>query len=314
MALIEQMLSASYPVVLADKKKGTNQWAESSALRAFEKLGMIKRLDFGATIEVPLDYRANPDAAVMASDQDAFTLLSTDILGAASYDVAQLSVPVTWSKAEEAKNPMQSQKVALVAQKLDNAINSHDDLIEQCIFTTSTAGGSVELLGLDSLVPTSGQGTVGGVSAVTETWWRNPTDTYTDASDIEAAMEGVFNQVLKGTGSTLGPKLLLSGRTPYGLYGAGLQTLQRFTDTKEADGGFTALAFKTAQYVFSQYGGNKVYFLNPQSLNLLVSRQYFRDKGDTQQVPGQNAFYFLIYSALQMVTNNKSRLGVIDAA
>lgn len=226
------------------------------------------------------------------------------------YDIAQLNVPVTWTKGDDAKNPSENQKIALVKSLLENAINSHDDLIEQTFFTTSAVGG-VELNGLDTLVPTSGQGTVGGIDASVETFWRNQADTYTGGSDIEAGMTDVFNACAKGSGSTLQPKVLISGSTPHALYEGQLQALVRFGDTASGDTGFKVLKFKTADYVFSQFGGSNIYFLNPKNLKLVVSKQYFRDKGSTYDVPGQNAFYFLIYSALQMVTNNKSRLGVL---
>jgi hypothetical protein len=294
-------------------RKAANQWNESAAMRELERQGAVQRVSLGENIEAPLDYRANPDTAVLASDQDTASLLKTEVITSAVFDIAQINVPVTWTKGDDAKNPSENQKIALVKALLENGINSHDDLIEQLIFTTSAAGG-VEVNGLDTLVPTSGQGTVGGISAVTETFWRNPADTYTDASDIEAAMTTMYNSTLKGSGSTLGTKFLLSGATPHALYESGLQTLQRFNDTSEADGGFKVLAFKTARYVFSQYGGSNIYFLNPKSYNLVVSKQYFRDKGNTNEVQGQNAFYFLIYSALQAITNNKSRLGVLSAA
>jgi hypothetical protein len=197
---------------------------------------------------------------------------------------------------------------------LENAINSHDDLIEQSIFTTSAVGG-IEVNGLDTLVPTSGQGTVGGISAVTETWWRNQADTYTDGSDIEAAMTSVYNSAAKGSGATLVPKVLISGSTPHSLFEAQLQAQQRWSgDSGTANAGFKALQFKGADYIFSQYGGNSIYFLNPKNYQMVVSKQYFRDKGSTYDVPGQNAFYFLIYSALQFVVNNKSRLAVLSLA
>ncbi len=212
---------------------------------------------------------------------------------------------------DEAKNPSENQKVSLVKSLLENGINSHDDLIERAIFTTTSVGGD-EFLGLDSLVPTSGQGTPGGISAVTETWWRNFADTYTDASDIEATMTEAYNTAMKGTGSPLAPKFLLSGADAQALYESTLQTFQRFNDTSEADGGFKVLAFKTARYAFSQYGDDKIYFLNPKSYKLIVSKQYFRDKGNTIEIPDQNAFVFKIYSALQAVVNNKSRLAVIS--
>lgn len=278
-----------------------------------EKQGVIKRIDMGATIEIPLDYRVNPDTAVLASDQDAASLVKTEIATSASFNVAQISVPVTWTKGDDAKNPSPNQKIALVKQLLENGINSHDDLIEQCIFTTSTAGGD-ELNGLADLVSTAGTGTVGGINSTTETWWRNYADTYTDASDIEATFTTAFNRVSKGSGSTNQPKFMISGSAPHVQYESGLQSLQRFGDSSEADAGFKVLKFKNADYIFSQYGGTKVYFLNPKNYQIVVSKQYFRDKGNTEAVPGQNAFYFLVYSAMQAVVSNRSRLAVVDAA
>lgn len=311
---IEQIAAVSYPAVLAEMRKPANQWAENAALRVLEKMGFVKRINFGENIEVPLDYRANPDIAVLVADQDEHALVKTEVISSAVYEIAQISEPVTWTKGDDAKNPSENQKIDFVKGLLENGINSHDDLVEQLIFTTSTAGG-VEVNGLDTLVPTSGQGTVGGIDASVETFWRNHADTYlADGSDIEAVFTEAHNECMKGSGSSLGPKLLLSGSDPHVLYESQLQTLQRYSSTDVGDGGFKSLKFKGSDYIFSQYGGAKVYFLNPKSFQLVVSKEYFRDKGATTPVPGQNAFYFLIYSALQMVTNNKSRLAVVNSA
>lgn len=311
---IEQIAAVSYPAVLAEMRKPANQWAENAALRILEKNGFIQHTSLGTNIEIPVDYRSNPDTAILASDQDTAALLKTEVVTSAVFDIAQLNVPVTWTKGDDAKNPSETQKIALVKALLENAINSHDDLIEQSIFTTSAAGG-IELNGLDTLVPTSGQGTVGGIDASVETWWRNPADTYVDGSDIEAAMTSVYNTASKGSGATLQPKILISGSTPYSLFEAQLQAQQRFgADGGTANAGFKALQFKTADYVYSQFGGGNIYFLNPKNFNMVASKQYFRDKGTTYDVPGQNAFYFLVYSALQFVVNNKSRLAVLSLA
>lgn len=308
---IDQITAVSYPAVLAEMRKAANQWMENAALREMERQGVIQRISLGPTIEAPLDYRANPDTAVLASDQDEASLVKTDIVASASFSVAQISVPVVWTKGDEAKNPTENQKISLVKQLLENGINSHDDLIEQLIFTTSTAGGD-EFNGLDNLVSTAGTGTVGGIDSSVETWWKNYNDTYIDASDIEATFTTAFNKAAKGSGSQLAPTLLVSGVTPHVLYESGLQTLQRFTDSDEANAGFKVLAFKSARYVFSQYGGTKVYFLNPKNYNIVMSKQYFRDKGNTIEIPAQNAFVFKIYSAGQALVNNRSRLAVVD--
>lgn len=153
------------------------------------------------------------------------------------------------------------------------------------------------------------------IDAAVETWWRNPADTYlADGSDIEAVFTELFNDAAKGSGSQLMPKVLISGSEPHALYESQLQALQRFQNTSVADGAFTTLAFKTANYVYSQYGGTNVYFVNPKNFQLVVSKQYFRDKGKTEQIQGQNSFYFLIYSALQFISSNKSRLAVASQA
>jgi hypothetical protein len=95
---IEQIVAVSYPAVLAEMRKAANQWVESAALRELERQGCVQRVSLGESIEVPLDYRPNPDTAVLASDQDTASLLKTEVVTSASYPIAQISVPVVWTK------------------------------------------------------------------------------------------------------------------------------------------------------------------------------------------------------------------------
>lgn len=308
---ISQIAAVSYPAILSESRKPTNNWAANPALRALEKAGFIERMAFGTAIEVPIDYRANPDTAVMVGDQDTAALIKTEVLTAASYDIAQLNVPVTWTKGEEVQNSTENQKIALVRAKVENGLMSHDDLLEQRIFTSSAVGG-VEINGLNDLISTAGTGTVGGINSTVETWWRNMADTFIDGSDIEAAMTEMFDNCAKGSGEPNQPTILISGTASHALYESQLQTLQQFVNTDEADAGFKVLAFKGAKYIFSHRGTDLIYFLNPKNYKLCVSSDYFRDKGDTTPVNGQNAFYFLIYSALQFVITNRWRVGVLD--
>lgn len=292
-------------------RTAANQWNESALMREFERQGMIVRKSLGPTIECPLDYRRNQSGGFMASDTASQTLTKTDVLTAASYAPAEISVPVVWSKGDDAQNPAENQKVALVKSLLQNGINSHDDLIEEALF-----GGATQTFnGAATVIPVGGAGTVGGIDASTETWWANYSATYADdGSDIEAALTTAHNTVAKGSGSNLTPTVLFMGADPHALYEGSLQTKARYIDVKEGDAGFKILAFKTARCVFSQYGGSKIYGANKQSLNLVVSKEYFRDKGKEQEINDENAFRVFIYSALQLVTNNKSRLFVLDAA
>ena len=211
---VSQIAAVSYPAVLADMRKPHNQWSDNAALAELERQGFIQKLALGENIEIPVDYRSNPDTAILAADQDEATLIKTEVLTSAVFDIAQMNVPVTWTKGDEVRNPSQNEKISLVKSLLENAIQSHDDLIESRIFTSSTVGG-IELNGLNDLVGNAGTESVGGIDANVESMWRNQTDTFSDGSDIEAAMTEMFNSCAKGSGSQLQPKVLISGSATY---------------------------------------------------------------------------------------------------
>lgn len=308
---ISQMLSASYPAVLAEKRKPTNQWAENAALTEFERMGMLVRRSFGPTLEIPLDYQANAGTDFLATDLTPTASSKTEVLTAASYTPAQLSVPIVWSKMDEATNPTENQKIALVKSLMENALNSHDDAIEEALFTTSTDG----FLGMATFMPSTGQPNVGGIDGATETFWRSYAGTYqSDGSDIEAAMTEAYNTAAKGSGSALAPKGLVSGSDAHALFEGTQQANQRWGSGEELRAGFKVLYFKDARYIFSQYGSTKIYFYNPKSFQVLVSKEKFRDKGETQELENAQGYKVQIYSALQTVSNNISRLAMIDEA
>src|ERR1019366_5674301 len=126
----------------------------------------------------------------------------------------------------------------------------------------------------------------------------------------EAAFTTTWNQCAKGSGSKMLPTLMVSDAPTQALFEGTQQANQRWVDTDELKAGFKILAFKTARYVFSQYGSTRVYFPNPKNLTLEVSKSYFRNLGETESIPNVNGFVKKIYSAMQLVTNNRSRLGV----
>lgn len=304
---ISQIVAVSYPAVLAEMRKAANQWSESALMRELEKQGGIERKSLGATIEAPLDYQRNPGTAILATDLTQTSLTKTEVVTSASYDIAEVSVPIVWSKKDEVMNPSENQKIALVKSLLENGINSHDDIIEQSMFLTSTNG----FLGLLTVVDkTNGQGSVGGIDSGVNSFWRNQLSTYVDDTDIESAFTSVWNASAKGSGSKLMPTLMVSDGPTQALFEGTQQANQRYVDSDELKAGFKILAFKTSRYVFSQWATTSIYFLNPKNFNLVVSKEYFRDRGDTQEIPNANGFVTKIYSALQMVTNNRSRLGV----
>lgn len=311
---VSQIIGSTYNVVLGDKR-ATNQWSESAFLRALEKKGFVKRVAGGSQIEDPLDWRANSGTAFLATDTTATSVSKTDVITGTVYDFAEIVVPITWTFRQEAENSSVNQKVDLAKALIQNAIDSHDDLIEQDLFSTVNS----LFLGLQNIVPTTGQPNIGGINGATDAMWRNQTGTYTsDGSDMEAQMLSVYNKAAKGSGAALAPGLLVSGPTANALFESQLVSFQRFTDGDEASGGFTAIKFHNAPFVFSQYGEtlttNPVYFLNNQSFNLVVVKSAFRTLKEMVQIPAATAYNRKVYSLLQAKTNNVSRLGVITVA
>ena len=307
---ISQITAASYPAVLAKARKPENQFSDTSTLREFERQKFIQRKSLGPTIEAPLAYKRNPQGAFLTTSLQTTSLTRTDVITAASYTVAELSVPVTWSKRDEVENPSENQKIALSKSLLTNGFDSHDDLIEEAFYAATATNGFSSFL---VIIPANGQGTVGGINSATETWWRSVDGTYlADGSDMEAAMTTRWNEASKGSGSGLMPTLVVSDDPTQALFESGQQAQQRYVDTQDLKVGFKTIAFKSARYIFSEKASTKIFMMNPKSLTMVVSQEYFRDKGETQEIDDANGFSFKIYSALQLVTNNKSRLVHLD--
>ena len=124
----------------------------------------------------------------------------------------------------------------------------------------------------------------------------------------------MYGILSKGSGSKLSPRIIVSGSATQSLFTSSQQAQQRYS-TQELKAGFVGIPmFQQANYVFSQYGGTIMYFLNPKSFRLEVSKEYFRDKGETREIDTANGFVTKIYSGLQSVTDNRSRLGAIASA
>lgn len=301
---IGQTLAVSYNAVL-NNKRAENQWSESAFLRALESMGGIDRRDLGAQIEATLDYQANPAGIITSTDLTPLSLAKTEVLTAAVFDISEVIEPITWSNKDEVQNPTRNQKVALVKSLAENAIESHDDKWERALLTTTTNG----LLGLGTHVTAAGTGSDGGIDAGTNPFWRNQQSTYVDDTDIEAAFTLVYNACAKGSGSTLVPTIMVSDGTTQALFEGTQQALQRW-ESQDLKAGFKALMFKTAKYVFSQYGTTSVYFLNTKNFTVVVSKGNFRLRQETIPLENAAGWTSRVYSAGQTVTNNRSRLGV----
>lgn len=197
-------------------------------------------------------------------------------------------------------------KVQLVTSLIDNALASHDDLLEQNIFV-----GTQNFIGLDTMVTEDGTGTIGGIVAGTDVMWKNKFGTYTNSTDIEANMTSVWNKCAKGTGSSMTPKVLVSDAATQAIFEGTQQSNQRYVNSTELNAGFLSLAFKSAKYVFSPYGTDSVYFLNPKNYQIRVSKSMYRFREKEVVSFDSETYKSSVFSVLQAITDNRSRLGCL---
>ena len=306
MPSVSQIISASYTALANAKKTPANQWAESAFLAELERQGGIDRRSLSSIIGLTLDYQRNPATQIQATDLAPLSLSKTEVLTEAQYTPAEVVAPFTWSQKDEAQNPTVNQKVNLADALMTNAIDSHDDILEQDLFQANTNG----FLGLPTHITTAGTGVDGGIDSTADIFWRNQQATYTDDTDIEAASTTLWNACAKGSGAKSVPTLAVSDGPTQALFEGTQQGLQRY-EGQDAKAGFKTLMIKTARWVFSPYGTTTVYFINCKNFRLVVSKEYFRDMSDTIPLANATGWTRRVYSACQSVTDNRSRLGAL---
>src|SRR5688572_16730889 len=111
-----QLVSTTFDRVVTERNKAYDQWSNSAFLKHLEKLGGVKRDGGGATLQLPLDYRANPATDFLLTDTTTTGTSKTEVITAASYTWALLVVPANWSIFDEVLNSASdTQKIDMAA-------------------------------------------------------------------------------------------------------------------------------------------------------------------------------------------------------
>lgn len=310
MAVLSQQVSAAYNEVIKDRNKPFNQWGENAFLKALEEKGFIERRAGGNQIEFTLDIQVNAGADILAADTTAVSTTQTDVLGGAVYDWRPIVSPINWTIHDEAKLEGDvNAKVPFLRSLAENAIMSHDQVLEQALFSTSTDS----FLGLQNLVPTTGQPNAGGIDGASAAYWRNYADTYqADGSDILIAFGLAFDTAAKGTGGSQ-PTMVVSGIDTKNVFESQLTPNQRY-EGKTGVAGFEMLKVRSADYIYSMHGGTKAYFLNPRGFKLVVNKNYFRKLEPAERMVTAAMRQKLIFSSAQACISAPSRLAVVSQA
>lgn len=308
-----QLVASTFDAVSNEKSKAADQWSDTSCLNHLEKIGGVKRVPGGATLQMTLDYRQNSAADFLATDTTATGTSKTDVLTATGPSWATLVVPTNWTFTDEALNSDSNQKVNLITSLVDNAMTSHDYAIESAMFAAT--GGTDGFATFTDLFAEDGGGTVQGIVATTETWWKNQFKDW--GSDTGATLLADYNTLYfacaKGS-SGRQPNVIVANSTLYGAYVAALTPQQRFMDAASATSGFGTVKHINASYIYSSVitsSQDSAWMFNTADTALFVVSGAFRKRREAVEYPSAAMVNQKIFSVLQLATRNRSRGGVL---
>jgi len=307
-----QLVASTYDAVVKEKNKASDQWSDTSCLNFLETIGGVKRVTPGATLQMPLDYRQNSAGDFLLTDATATGTSKTDILTATGPSWATLVVPTNWTFTDEALNNGDA-KIDLLDTLANNAITTHDYMIESGMFATT--GGTDGFATFVDLFSEDGTGTVQGIVAGTETWWKNQfKDWNTDTgATLLADYNTLYFSCAKGS-SGMQPNVVVANSTQYGNFLAALTPQQRFTDPKSATSGFGNVKLINASYIFSSVitsAQDSAWMWNTNDTALFVANTAWRKRRQPVEFANAAMVNMKIYSVLQLATRNRSRGGVL---
>lgn len=194
----------------------------------------------------------------------------TDGITSAFFDWRQASASISISGLEEFKNKGTERVFDLLKERTTQAVLGLEDLfgrgmlqghasVDSTSITTartSPLNGSVFIDPLPLLVQYGGAGTVGGISATTETWWacQSTDDTSTSYATFLKALRKMHNDCSKGGGGGKGsPDFHVTDQATYELYESALSGYHQNPSYKVADIPFENVTFKGKPVVWDEF-------------------------------------------------------------
>ena len=254
------------------------------------------------------------------SGYEAINYQTKELFSAAEYNMKLCAVPVGISGEEQLMNSGRERMINLFEKRIANAEKTMKNRMAAAIYGDGTGSSGKTISGLQLLVsddPTSG--TVGGINRATSgnEFWRNQAATAQSALTSDTIRPAMDNLYLKCCRNTDKPDLIVADDTMYTLYEQSLTPLQRFTDPKVAEAGFTSLKFKGADVIFDGGQGGAcptkhMYFLNTDYIYLRPHKdRNMKVIGGDRMAINQDALYRIIGWAGNLTMSNASLQGVL---
>ena len=253
--VIQNQITTANPFYFKYKKSGN--WKTVSQL--------------GDRYRVPLMYEFAPIDTFGPNGVGQVDVTPTDGQTPAFFDWARMASSITIGDFERAQN--KGAALDLLKSKTEQAMSGLEDRFGRWLMQghgavdgasistarTSTQNGSTFVSPIPLMIyytATTGQsgiGTVGGINASTETWWKNQcvVSAATTYSGFLKEVDHLINLCSQSAGP--GPDLFVCDLRTYELVSASLRALQRFTDYEEVDFPWKAIRLNGSPLVFDQF-------------------------------------------------------------
>jgi hypothetical protein len=301
-----------------DRMVADNVTNHNGLLRTLEDTGQIKNAGGGRQLDEPLLY--NELATKFYDGFETFAIdTSQEVITNAVYQWKQLGGFSFISGKEKIMNREKWQAVSLAESRIDALIAGLRNKTGLSIYSLGTGEGGKEFGGLRLLVSDDGVGTIGGIDASVETWWKNNFDFGTAAITADTILSKMNAMQLACTRGSDQPNLIMANGAYFTAYWESLQENARHTSPKLADAGFRTLEFVGTPVVYdaqcatdlTNAGAGRMYFLNTKYLCFRKAPERWFSTEKARKV--ENADYDVIpnWTMGNMTTNARFLQGVI---
>lgn len=300
-------------------KPTDNIFTSRALFYALNKDGFKEDVTGGRLFEFTIEYAENTTHQ-MQGEMDNLDTTRIDVFDAARYNQKIAAGTVVYSELERLRN-MGDQKIDVIAGKLQNGKNSHISLLNRQMWGDGSGPNDID--GIQKLISTTPTtGTVGGISRVTFSFWRNRqasgAKTSTPYDNLRSALTSVHNQCSLGGDENKPTAVLMDRATLEGLEST-MVTLERYTSDDRRNNGDPAflndaLKFKGLPAMYDEDApAGEARFINPKFLKVPYLSGGWMKMYPAVDPANQLSNVHKVATVLGMATNASRHLGVVSA-
>lgn len=272
-----------------------------------KQAGQTDKVSGGESIVIPLMYGQNTTSGTF-SGYDPLSLTPQEGLTAARFEWKNHNVTVAISGEEERKNSGPEAIIKLWGAKTKQAeITAAEDFNDMFVSKTSPGNSGKDFTGIGVLIgdESSSVTTVGGISAVDNTFWRSYVDR-NGGSDKTLSLADIGTAFRRASRGPAKPKVGFTTDSLYGAFEQLLQPAQRFTDPKMAEVGFDNLVYQGARVTYDEDITAKDWnWLNSDYLKLVCHSDAWMTPTPVDKPSGIDARYSHIISMGELTISNR---------